>query len=200
MEHNHCDTPCQFAFDTEKYKLDRAHELELNKFTHVLEVERMKLLTYLNGGAAAAWLTFSKASPSSDDALAAAALVIPPLIWLVGLLLASVATQATFKTQRSFTQAYHRRRRADEWRILRRSYGDVELSRILPRLPGTADLAEEIEFGRSADEFADTGQRAAVWVMAWTFASVGAFVLGALAAGVLTWVTQMAVSASIAGG
>jgi hypothetical protein len=123
------------VFVIEKYKLDRAHELELSKFTHALQMERLKLLTFLNGGAAAAWLTFSGVGRPSENAWAAAALIFPTLFWLVGLILASLATHFTLKSERASTRAYHRRRRSDEWRLLSREYGYEAVSRILPSSP-----------------------------------------------------------------
>jgi len=38
-------------FEICKYQLDRAHELELNRFAHGLEIERLKILQLVNGGA-----------------------------------------------------------------------------------------------------------------------------------------------------
>jgi len=51
--------------ELEKYKLDRAHEVELNKFAHVLSVERLKILSWLNGSAAAIYITFLQGSLKS---------------------------------------------------------------------------------------------------------------------------------------
>lgn len=174
-------------FEIEKYKLDRLHELELNKFTHALEMERLKLLTFLNGGAAAAWLTFSRAAEITSNRWPAIALiVVPALFWLVGLASASVATQRALTCQRDYTKAYHQRRRADEWRTLRRTWDATQIKKTLPSShEQKAGETEEEAYNRSADEAKESGQAAVRDVAFWTYASITAFVLGALLACVL---------------
>jgi hypothetical protein len=103
--------PLEFAF--EKYKLDRSHEIELNKATHNFEQESLKTLSFLNGGAAALYIgLLGKGAGGIGTALAAGAVGS----WAIGLLLAASATWSAYHAQVKFTQAYHARRRAEEKR------------------------------------------------------------------------------------
>lgn len=147
-------------FELEKYRLDRAHELELNRFTHTFEVERLKLLIILNGGAAAAWLTFSKADSTSQQALPAlVTLLFAVLPWLFGLWCASHATEHALGTQRSFTQAYHRRRRAAEWRSMLQYLSRERVASILPSSEEQKTGESNVEaFERTADAAGKAGK------------------------------------------
>lgn len=100
-------------FDLVKYERDREHELALNQFTHNLEVEQLKLLILLNGGAAAAILTFAEHSAST-----ARWLMLPVLFWLVGLYIGAAATLRMRKVQADFGKFYRHRRHATEFRRL----------------------------------------------------------------------------------
>lgn len=104
-------------FQLHKYQRDREHELELNKFTHALEVERLKILQLLNGGAFTIFLGFSNlllynGGQPRQAGIAAA------LLWLLGLGAAAWATQVQLDTQAAFSKAYRLRRTAVEWREL----------------------------------------------------------------------------------
>lgn len=102
-------------FETLKYQIDRAHELELNKFTHALEVERLKILFLLNGGAATAWFTFAKDRIEGLSGFYTLLNILGPVaFWLGGLFGAARAAHWALTTQRGFTRAYHQRRRAAE--------------------------------------------------------------------------------------
>jgi hypothetical protein len=100
-------------FDTIKYERDREHELKLNEFTHNLELEQLRLLILLNGGATTAVLAFAEksASPQTLQALLAAVIV-----WLVGLGAGAWATLAMREAQSLFAKSYRHRRNAREIR------------------------------------------------------------------------------------
>lgn len=99
-------------FELTKYGYDREHELELNKFTHALEVEQLKLLVLLNGGAAAALLTFAK---ETTYPLTLAGLLGPVVLWILGLVAAAAAAVVLRQVQAEFSRAYRHRRQAIEW-------------------------------------------------------------------------------------
>jgi hypothetical protein len=115
----------EFAF--EKYRLDRLHELELNKATHNFEQESLKILSYLNGGAAAAYIGLLGKSVVVAQPIASVAAVGS---WAIGLLMASSALLSAYKAQVRFAQAYHKRRRAEE---KRRFAGDVTRALVTDR-------------------------------------------------------------------
>lgn len=103
------------GFELLKYELDRAHELELNKFTHNLEMDQLKLLILLNGGAATALLTFA------DGAILARTLpwlLLPVLLWLAGLIIGAQATIKMREAQSAYAKFYRHRRNATESRHL----------------------------------------------------------------------------------
>lgn len=102
-------------FEAIKYGYDREHELELNKFTHNLEVEQLKLLILLNGGAATALLAFADGPVAAN---AVAWLLLPVLLWLIGLVVAAWATLTMREAQSAFSKFYRHRRNATEWRLL----------------------------------------------------------------------------------
>ncbi|GGI89039.1 hypothetical protein GCM10007973_26760 [Polymorphobacter multimanifer] len=124
-----------FEFEIRKYDRDREHELELNRFTHAFELERVKLLFLLNGGAFTLLVTLvDKQNGVVDKGLFW--LVAASAAWLLGLLCAAQAAQRALDTQRSFMQAYHRRRRAVEWRQLKKGgEDDKTLERIVGKPP-----------------------------------------------------------------
>lgn len=99
-------------FELTKYGYDRAHELELNKFTHALEMERLKLLILLNGGSATALLTFARETALGDRLW----LAIPVGLWAAGLWVGVEATAKMLAGQSQFTRSYRFRRNAVEWR------------------------------------------------------------------------------------
>jgi hypothetical protein len=127
-------------FLDKKYALDREHELELNKFTHVFEVERLKLLLLLNGGAAGLWLGFLKGG-SEHTAAVNLVQTLPVFAWAFGTLLAAFAFHYALKTQKDFTRAYHNRRRAFEWRFLGEQFGREDIVLLIsdPKLPKKID-------------------------------------------------------------
>jgi hypothetical protein len=103
-------------FALEKYKLDRAHELELNRATVTYEHEVLKMLAYLNGGAAFVYIGFIGAQLKDKGAVPSWAASYAVASWSAGLLVTAVAIWAMYESQVGFTQAYHNRRRAEEKR------------------------------------------------------------------------------------
>jgi hypothetical protein len=104
----------EFALD--KYRLDRAHELELNRATVQYELESLKVLSYLNGGAAALYLGLLGAVLKPGSAIALRAHAPPIMAWAIGLFCTALAIWLMLESQVKFTQAYHGRRRAEEKR------------------------------------------------------------------------------------
>jgi hypothetical protein len=117
--------------EMEKYRLDRLHELELNKFAHTLEVERLKTLTYLNGGAIAVFVALLGSIFGDISDWAKVVALISVGLWIFGLYFAASAVQLNLETQVEFNRAYHRRRRAIEWRLLKKKYNTDELKRMI---------------------------------------------------------------------
>jgi hypothetical protein len=101
-------------FDTVKYERDREHELALNEYTHNLEVEQLKLLILLNGGAATAVIAFAE---KASLGIAVAGLVVPVLLWLAGLYKGAQATLTMREAQSKFSKFYRHRRHAGEARL-----------------------------------------------------------------------------------
>lgn len=160
-------------FELHKYDSDRVHELELNKFSHALEVERLKILQLVNGGAFTVVVGFSDAllqSRGDTRWLAAAAIVS----WIAGLASAAWATQLTLDWQASFSTAYNRRRRAIEWRRLRGISPDAR-----PRDSGLEDRGDAC-LEKAADDARRRGGELGHRVKRWAMASVALFVTGAL--------------------
>lgn len=92
-------------FDVEWYRLHRTHELELSKATLQYELERLRLLSYLNGGAIGAFLAFGK------DALQPNLLTILAVaLWILGLIFAWIAWTNGYDGQRDYAMAYRVRR------------------------------------------------------------------------------------------
>lgn len=109
------EKPDDLDFELTKYGYDRQHELELNKFTHNLEMEQLKLLILLNGGAATALLTFA------DGSILARTLpwlLLPVLLWLAGLIIGAWATIEMRDAQSGYSKFYRHRRNATEWDYL----------------------------------------------------------------------------------
>jgi hypothetical protein len=108
-------------FLLEWYKLQRAHELELNKATLAYELELAKLLVLLNGGAAGAFLTLlgavSKDRPLVTSMWTGGAI----LAWLIGLLVATSATHEAYEIQSGYSKAYRLRRQGEELRRIQGS-------------------------------------------------------------------------------
>jgi hypothetical protein len=111
-------------FEVAKYGYDRHHEVALNQYTHALEVEQLKLLILLNGGAATALLTFAEdvAVQTSKPWFLAAI-----LCWLVGLAVGAGATIGLRYAQSQYARFYRLRRQATEWRRLRDNFSDNAL-------------------------------------------------------------------------
>jgi hypothetical protein len=88
--------PSDFAL--ERYKADRAHELELNKATAEYEHAWLRVVTALNGGAAGAFVTFLgvvwKAGEHSWQFP-----VFALVSWAAGLLVISAATNMALQAQ-----------------------------------------------------------------------------------------------------
>lgn len=177
-------------FELAKYNTDRTHELELNKFTHALEVERLKILQLLNGGAFTVALAFSDlvleaAGPARDLALISVA------TWVAGLLAAAWATQLQLDSQRAFTQAYHNRRRTMEWRALAVLHPDdpgtvSALSAPAPtrqpegaNIPSFEAMDPRRKFAALADHYRTKGEDIQPNVKTWALGSLRLFALGA---------------------
>jgi hypothetical protein len=99
------------SFETTKYERDREHELKLNEFTHNLEMEQLKLLILLNGGAATALLAFAEKAASGPGLCL---LAIPIALWLAGLGVGAYATILMREAQSLFGKSYRHRRTAVE--------------------------------------------------------------------------------------
>ncbi|MEA3001394.1 MAG: hypothetical protein QOH81_182 [Sphingomonadales bacterium] len=177
-------------FELVKYERDREHELALNEFTHNLEVEQLKLLILLNGGAAAALLTFAEHSGSTVRWL-----MLPVVIWLIGLSTGAWATLKMREAQSGFGKFYRHRRNATEVRRLigrRKLPLDIsdkelkDLARYAPEepapgaTPATQDAA--LLHDRLADLVFDRARKAAAGIDPLSYVSLGAFVAGALTA------------------
>ena len=179
--------PTDGGIELEKYRLDREHELELNKFSHALEMERLKILSYLNGGAVGVYLALVKDRLSGADPGLAAASTVAVLFWLAGLVAAATAIQSNLTTQVAFARAYHHRRRATEWRLFKRSgFPAAKLLRMVappPDLPEKAtDDGDDDLFDRSAQRAIEEGRTAARQIIWKARGAVLAFVLGAACA------------------
>jgi hypothetical protein len=135
-------------FELTKYGHDRGHELELNKFTHTLEMEQLKLLILLNGGAATALIAFADEVGIRGDLVT---LLAPVLLWLCGLGAGAWATMTMREAQSKYAQAYRFRRNATEWRQLAERFGPHVLGERLGELdPDTVTAAEQELIDRRA--------------------------------------------------
>jgi hypothetical protein len=103
-------------FLLEWYKLQRAHELELNKATLAYELELAKLLVLLNGAAAGAFLTLTGAVWKEGPRPAFWGIAGAIICWLLGLLVAAGATDWAYGAQKEYTKAYRLRRNGEELR------------------------------------------------------------------------------------
>jgi len=104
-------------FLLEWYKLQREHELELNKATLAYELELARLLILLNGGAAGAFLTLIGTvwkEQARHDSLGWVCVAI--IAWLIGLVVASFAIHRAYEIQRDYSTAYRYRRQLEELR------------------------------------------------------------------------------------
>ena len=110
-------------FALEKYKLDRKHELELNRATAAYEHATLRTFMVLNGGAAVAFLTLLGAVWNSDSRPIFVLVIMAIGSWSVGMVLTAVATKRAYKGQQGYATAYHLRRQAEE---VRRLGGDAE--------------------------------------------------------------------------
>lgn len=103
----------------------RAHELELNRATSAFEHALLAPLTLLNGGAAAAWLTFVGNRTGFDPGIGAWRIWGPALAWAAGLGLAVWAIQTGWERQRRYATAERWRREALEVMWLQRADGGL---------------------------------------------------------------------------
>jgi hypothetical protein len=168
--------------ELEKYKLDRAHELELNKFAHALEVERLKILSYLNGGAIAVLLALFKEGLENVPAIGRIGIAVSVAFWIAGLYAAARATQLNLETQIEFNRAYHRRRRAIEWRLLATKYTVDALTRAVGTHSDDRTLPPDEEYDAAARAAVDVGTIKAKRVTETARASVVLFMCGAAVA------------------
>jgi hypothetical protein len=185
-------------FAVTKYGYDREHELELGEFTHSLEMEQIKLLILLNGGAATAFLTFGDKTGLARSVLGLGA---PVACWLVGLCVGAAATIQLRRTQTSYTQAFNLRRRAEEWRQLRLKHledaairarvnlpDQKALNKLHARFPEVAFVSVSKDGAAHHDCAANLvirkARKANPWIFRLSLASIGLFMAGALLA---TW-------------
>lgn len=129
-------------FELSKYELDRAHELELNKFAHALEVERLKILQLVNGGAFTVLAVFATGlvrSPGCSPALA----ILAGVSWMLGLGAAAWATQRELNRQGMYNKAYRLRRNAVEWRGLGAIHDKGLVAAMLPPFGDERRTAQE---------------------------------------------------------
>jgi len=131
-------------FELKKYELDREHELELNKIAHALEIERLKVLQLLNGGAFTVLAAFAPGLLRSHG-LSRPLALLAAASWVVGLGAASWATQKQLDAQGKFNKAYRCRRNAVELRRLSTTFGEEAASRMVPPAEGQshADDADD---------------------------------------------------------
>ena len=180
----------QADFELIKYDHDRGHEVELNKFTHALEMEQLKLLILLNGGAATAILAFADKAGLVDRLWA---LLPPVFLWLLGLSIGAWATITLRQAQSDYARFYRHRRSATEWRQLAQLPREALVARIgrpplhtLRKIYGD-DARQQFDTGdgahlhdRAATYVLSQAQRANRHVYPLTLISLAMFVLGAL--------------------
>ncbi len=179
--------PAQSAFELEKYKADRVHELELNKFAHAFEFERLKILQLLNGGAFTVAVGFSAVLTGASGASRCLALA-GIAAWVGGLIAAAWAAQLALDTQVKFSQAYHRRRRAMECYALdgletppdgvKAMLGTLPESPD-PTAPPASTETAAAEYSQQADDAKQEGINLSPQVQDWAIWSVALFVIGA---------------------
>ena len=122
-------------FEMLKYEIDRNHELELNKFLHALEIERLKILQLVNGGAFTVLVAFAAGlmhGPGWSRLLA----ITAGLAWVLGLGAAALATHRQLNAQAAYNAGYRHRRNAVEFRKLAAIYGEAGAVLMLPPLEG----------------------------------------------------------------
>ena len=177
-------------FELAKYESDRDHEIKLNEFTHALEVEQLKLLIFLNGGAAAALLTFAEKAPASANRGAFLGAIG---CWLAGLVVGAVATFTMRTAQSLFGKAYRHRRNAVEWRRLtgsqekrERLIGPAE-AELVQRLdpPPDADATGDILYDRTATLIIADARAANRRIFPLSVISILLFLAGAVSAAFL---------------
>ena len=103
-------------FLLEWYKLQREHELELNKATLAYELELAKLFVLLNGGAAGAFLTLIGAVWKEQRHPSLGWVCVAIVAWLIGLVVAAFAIRRAYEIQRDYSTAYRYRRQLEELR------------------------------------------------------------------------------------
>lgn len=154
------------------YIADRAHELEMQKFSGQLEFELLKGLFILHGGAAVAFVTYLKVAGGQSSA-PRTPVELGLLAWLVGVFITGAAALNAYRGQRSFI---------DDVRLRRLSLTMRRLGRNAPEILGT--LPEDTTEGLATRARAaqQTGTR--TWQQAERLAliSLGVFVLGAACA------------------
>lgn len=172
-------------FEITKYGFDRDHELSLNQFQHALEFEQLKLLIFLNGGAATALLAFAEKTKTGFNSLLFGSAIVA---WLVGLLVGTWATIGMRGLQSDYAKSLRYRRLATEWR------------RLPEKLPGLdPKLIIELPDGKTPDEAAtqrdnailcdlganavrDGARREKINVVIKIWASLALFIIGAILA------------------
>lgn len=166
-------------FELMKYELDRQHELELNKFAHALEVERLKILQLVNGGAFTVVVGFSTHLLTSVGQVRQLGLAAGAC-WALGLGAAAMATQVQLKAQGGFNQAYRYRRTAVEWRRLMARLNNKERVVLMVGAPPAGETAESSRcYDRWAKEAFAKAVAKAGKVKFWAWASILLFIAGA---------------------
>ena len=166
-------------FELRKYELDRAHELELNKFAHKLEVESIKILQLINGGAFTVLVGFSAALLQGGGMVRALG-VGAAACWIGGLGAAAWAQQQLRAVQSCQNRSNRFRRNAVEWRRLNGqglAIADLRL-RVGPPAKNQGPPVSDEDYDKWAqaayEEAGEHGDR----VQGWIWSSILLFVLG----------------------
>ena len=157
-----------------KYNADRAHELELDKLAGWYEVAFLQAAFFLNGGAAAAFISFlggrSDAIPTPLKLL----MFLGVALWVMGTVLALRSGDYAYRAQQRFVRYY---------RLTRRALGIHILQRNEPMLLGNGEGDTVASISADANEDLTVGNerlRASELRGRW---SINCFVLGAIYTG-----------------
>jgi hypothetical protein len=132
-------------FLLERYKADRAHELEVEKFSSQFETAFIQSSALLNGAFAAGFLAFY--GGTMDKLITSKKLVITSFgCWLVGLFLAILAGHVTYYGQQTIVSMLRNRRHARGVESLGEKYPHLLGSPNQRPLPELVTLAGRQEF------------------------------------------------------
>jgi hypothetical protein len=94
----------RISLSVERYKALRQHELELNKATAAFEHASLQPLTYLNGGALAAFMALIGAIwKDAQSSLVISNVKWALIAWSAGLISAAFSTGMAYRSQRYFS-------------------------------------------------------------------------------------------------